>query len=290
MTADIPFDCDSHEVLGLNLSYLDSGSDKPPLHLYHANGFPISVYLPLMTRLTKQFRVVGLGLRGQDAQTEGNTSWYRVADDLIDFLDAKQYGPVLGVGHSVGGVTTMIAAAKRPDLFSGILLIDPVLLAGKQLANLAFLKLTGRKRKFFAAKRARERKNGWKDRQEVYDYLKNKFLFKRFDENYLKSYVTYGFKPDEEGGIELLCPPEAEARIFENYPLWVWSWPRRLKMPVTIVRGETSDVLFESAVSLFCHFCPHARTLLVKDAGHLIPMEKPDEVYSIITDFASSIA
>lgn len=286
MATNIPFDCDSHMVNGINLSYLDSGGDKPPMHFYHANGFPVSVYLPMMTRLAHDFRVLGMGLRGQDAQAESNTSWYDVADDLIEFLDARQLGPIIGLGHSIGGVATMIAAAKRPDLFSSIILIDPAILPYRYIAAMAFIRAIGKKEIFFLAKRARGRKNGWKDRTEAYDYLKNKTLFKTFDETWLKTYVTYGLKESSPNGVELLCPPEAEARIFENYPLDVWSWPKRMTLPVTIIHGEHSDVLFDGSVKRFCKKCPNTKSHMIRGAGHLIPMEKPDEIYSAIMRFA----
>jgi len=285
-TLDTPFHCDSHQVAGANLSYLDSGGTKPPLHFYHANGFPVSVYLPFMTRLSEDFRVLGMGVRGQDAQTEGNTSWHRVADDLIHFLDRQNAGPVIGVGHSVGGVGTLIAAVKRPDLFDRVVLIDPAILPYRYVAAMALIRALGQKQRFFLAKRARGRRNGWADRFEAYDYLKNKSLFKYFEDDYLKSYVTYGLKESQDGGVELLCPPEAEARIFENYPLDVWFWPRRLKVPALIIRGEHSDVLFNRSVRRFCAQCPDAESHLVKGAGHLVPMEKSGEVLDVVKRFA----
>lgn len=283
---EIPFDCDSYNVTGVNLSFLDSGGEKPPLHFYHANGFPVSVYLPIMIRLTERYRVIGLGLRGQDAQTAGNTSWHQVADDLISFLDAQQVGSVVGVGHSVGGVATMLAAAKRPDLFSRIILIDPVIMPYQTALVQTVMHFFGKKKHHFLADRARTRRNGWTDRYELYDYLKTKSLFKRFDDTYLKSYVTYGFKPSDDGGVELLCPPEAEARIFENYPLDVWRWVKRIKVPTLIVRAEYSDVLSEQTVTRFCKKAANASHYLMKDAGHLIPMEKPDELITLIKRFS----
>lgn len=288
MLKEIPFNCDSYHVDGMNLSFLDSESSKPPLHLYHANGFPISVYLPMMIELTGDYRVIGLGLRGQDAQTAGNTSWHQVAEDLIRFLDSKQLGPVLGVGHSVGGVTTMLAAIQRPDLFSRIILIDPVILPYKAIWALFIMRILGKKNRFFQAERARARRNSWTDRYELYEYLKSKSLFKQFDDTYLKSYVTYGFKPSDNGGVELLCPPEAEARIFENYPLDIWHRIPRLKVPVLIIRGENSDVLFEQTVARFCKKVPGASSHLIQGAGHLIPMEKPDELLTILKSFSNS--
>jgi pimeloyl-ACP methyl ester carboxylesterase len=282
----IPFDCDSYRINGFDLSFLDSGGEKPPLHFYHANGFPISTYLPLLTSLTEGYRVIGLGLRGQDAQSAGNTSWRRIAQDLICFLDDKHPGPVLGVGHSVGGVTTMMAAVKRPDLFSRIILIDPVIHSYRFILGLAIKRLLRRKKISFIAQRARARKYQWADRNELYEYCKTKSLFSRFDDTFLRSYVTYGAKPANDGSIELVCPPEAEARIFENYPLDVWSWIQRLKVPVLIIRGEYSDVLTQDCVDRFCSKAVNAERCLVPGAGHLIPMEKPKELLAVIKAFS----
>ena len=279
------FHCDSHVVDGLNLSYLDSGGDKPTLHFYHANGFPISVYLPFLSMLTDNFRVIGMGLRGQDAQTEGSVSWHHAADDLIDFLSKKQLGSVTGVGHSIGAVATLFAAAKNPNLFRKIILIDPVLLPLRYIFAIALLKCIGRKDLFFLAKRARNRKNGWKDRHEAYEYFKTKGLFKNFQDGLLRSYITYGLKPMSNGSMELLCPPEAEARIFENYPLDVWLWPKKICVPSLIIRGKYSDVLSKNEVKKFCTKCNTASAHTLKNAGHLAPMEKPEEIARIIKNF-----
>ena len=66
MSGQIPFECADYSVEGLQLSFLDSEGTKPPLHFYHANGFPVSMYMPWMTDLARDFRVMGLSLRGQD--------------------------------------------------------------------------------------------------------------------------------------------------------------------------------------------------------------------------------
>jgi pimeloyl-ACP methyl ester carboxylesterase len=206
---------------------------------------------------------------------------------LICFLDDKHLGPVLGVGHSVGGVATMLAAAKRPNLFSRLILIDPVIKPYKFILGLAINRLLGRKNISLIAQRARGRKYQWADRYEFYEYCKTKSLFGRFDDTFLRSYVTYGAKPSNDGGIELVCPPEAEARIFENYPLDIWSWIRRVKIPVLIIRGKYSDVLSQHCVDRFCRKAANVESCLMQGAGHLIPMEKPKELLTMIKDFSA---
>lgn len=287
MENDFKFDCDSHEIMGVNLSYLDSGGEKTPLHFYHANGFPVSVYIPFMDKLADDYRVMGLSQRGQDSQTEGNVTWLGAGLDLIDFLDSKNLKEIIGVGHSIGAVATMMAACLRPDLFKKLILIDPVMLPYKYIAAMAFIRLIGKKELFVLAKRARARKNLWTSRTEAYEYFKGKKLFKNFEDEYIRSYVTYGLKEAEKGGVELVCPPDAEAKIFENYPLDAWLWPNKITTKTLIIRGEHSDVLFDGTIKRFCRKSKFASPYTVKGAGHLIPMEKPDEIIGLINKFVN---
>lgn len=57
---------------------------------------------------------------------------------LAALLDAEAGGPVLVVGHSFGGAVALALAAARPDLVSGLVLLDPaVALDGKWMAEIA---------------------------------------------------------------------------------------------------------------------------------------------------------
>ncbi len=287
MDRQIPFECSDYSVEGMKMSFLDSEGTKPPLHFSHANGFPVSMYLPLMTVLARDFRVMGLSLRGQDGLSEGISSWHRVALDLAGFLETRGAGPVVGVGHSIGAVTTMLCAARRPDLFSGILLLDPALISRKAVSLFRWARLLGQKRRFPPAARARSRRNGWQDRQEALDYFRGKVMFEGWKEEYLRAYVTYGLRPAGDRGTALICPPEAEARGFENSPTDIWPWPRKLRTPTLLVRGEHSEVLTADTCKRFCRLCPQAQTAVVEGAGHFIPMQRPDETIRHIKDFCA---
>ena len=289
MKQEMPFDCSDYSVEGLKLSYLDSGGTKPPLHFSHANGFPVSMYLPLMNELARDFRVIGLSLRGQDGLSEGLSDWHKAALDLAGFLETRDVGPVMGVGHSIGAVTTMLCAARRPDLFSSVVLLDPPLISRKWLILFRLAKLLGQNQRFPPAARARRRRNGWQDRKQALDYFRGKAMFEGWKEEYLRAYVTYGLKPDPDRGMVLICPPEAEARGFENYPADVWSWPRRLRVPCLLVRGAHSEVVTTETCKRFCRLSPQAQAAVVKGAGHFIPMQRPDETIRLIKDFHQSI-
>jgi pimeloyl-ACP methyl ester carboxylesterase len=182
----------------------------------------------------------------------------------------------------------MLCAARRPDLFSRIVLLDPPLFPRRLVTLFRWAKLLGQKRRFPPAARARRRRNGWTDRQEALDYFREKAMFNGWKEEYLRAYVTYGLRPDPDHGTVLICPPEAEARGFENYPTDVWSWPRKLSTPTLIVRGGESEVLTAATCKNFCRLCPTAESVVIDGAGHFIPMQKPEETIQCIKDFCGA--
>ena len=114
------------------MEFIDFGGSGPPLHLAHANGFPPGAYRRLAEALATRFHVIALVTRplvpGSDPAAMRD--WGDLAADLRRELLARGDGPFVGVGHSVGAVTTMMAAAADPGLFRSIVLIDPVLFAG----------------------------------------------------------------------------------------------------------------------------------------------------------------
>ena len=89
----------------------------------HANGFPAPVYEPFLRHFS-QHDIHAIPVLGEGKYTIRN-SWKSLARELIDTIEARQTGPVVGIGHSLGGVATFWAAQQRPDLFSHVFLLDP---------------------------------------------------------------------------------------------------------------------------------------------------------------------
>ncbi|BDB40956.1 hypothetical protein Mkiyose1088_09410 [Mycobacterium kiyosense] len=57
---------------------------------------------------------------------------------LAALLDAEASAPVLVVGHSFGGALALHLAAARPELVSGLVLLDPAIgLDGRWMAQIA---------------------------------------------------------------------------------------------------------------------------------------------------------
>lgn len=269
------------------LPYIDTGGDKPTLHFSHANGIPVVAYEPLIHELARDWRVLGLGHRGQLGGVGEIRTWRSLSHDLEAFLEEKAVKPVYGVGHSIGAVVSMFAAARRPDMFSSLVMIDPVLLSPRIVMMIRLARLFGVKARSPLSKRARGRRNGWGSKEEAFEFFKGKGMFHGWREDFLRAYVDNGlFQAPFGDGFVLLCPPEVEAQGFENYSPDVWSWPARIKIPTLIVQGERSDVLSKECFEKFQKLCPGSAGIVLPDCNHFVPMQKTDETLKIIRDFS----
>ena len=97
----------------------------------HANGYPPGSYRILLNALGEYL--------GQPVSTHAHRplvssepaptflTWQTYASDLIGRIEGDEQGPVWLIGHSMGAASAILAAARRPDLFSGIVALDPVL-------------------------------------------------------------------------------------------------------------------------------------------------------------------
>lgn len=110
---------------GRVLSAVRLGAHRPRVVLLHGAG--LNAHTWDTTSLSLEEAVLAVDLPGH-----GDSSWrddadYRprtLAPDVIRGIEAWTTGPVVLVGHSLGGLAAAAVAAARPDLVAALLLID----------------------------------------------------------------------------------------------------------------------------------------------------------------------
>ncbi|MCZ6462988.1 MAG: alpha/beta hydrolase [Proteobacteria bacterium] len=276
---------------GLEIALMDWGGDGPLALLHHANGFCAGTWGLVADGLRAHFHVVAMDARGHgdSSRPEGFESyqWGLLADDLLavaEHLRARMGGEriALGLGHSFGGTLTLIAAGRRPDLNQRILLVDPVILPPAAVAA-ADPKRTGRNSEL--AERARKRRHVWANRDEARAFFAERELFQACLPAGLDLYVQEGLRDRPDGQVELKCPGEVEASIFgNNRSLDVFAEAAQVRVPTRLLRarrGNFPGPLYEALAEEI-----EDASIEDVDAGHLVPMERPDLVVAAALSFA----
>lgn len=276
---------------GKKIHVIKSGTGEPPLHFLHANGMCAGTYIPFTDLFSKQFTTVSTDIPGHGDSDHHGEKTILHWDIFIDHIKASIVhnfdAPVVGVGHSLGAVVTYITAARYPELFSKLILIDPVIFPKRKLFIISAAKKFGFLHKINPLPAgARRRKNTFKNREEAYTrFTSGNGMFKTWKDDFIESFTRYGLKEEKSGKVSLKCAPETEAQIYESLLLDIWTYPKKIKSPTLLIRGEKSDTFDKYAAKRLVKEIKDCRLITIEDAGHFVPMERPDLCFKTIQDF-----
>lgn len=276
---------------GLEIALLDWGGDGPLALLHHANGFCAGLWGLVAERLRPHLRLVAMDARGHgrsskpDPGVRENYAWQRFGEDAGEVarrLAAEHGGRIaLGLGHSFGGTSLLMAAADAPDLFERLVLVDPVVASPSFFAARS-TQLSEDNRDLASA--ARRRRQGFESRAEARDGWASRKAFAAWQPRALDLYAEFGLLERAAGGVELACPGEIEAVIFEQARAFdVFPVAARVTTPALILCAERGS--FPRAVQ--DQVAARMRDARVIDVptGHLVPMERPDLVAEAVLDW-----
>ncbi|KAF0108857.1 MAG: alpha/beta fold family hydrolase [Anaerolineaceae bacterium] len=272
---------------------LDFGGNGPALHFAHANGYPPECYRPLLAGLSAHYHVFAMRQRPlwPDSQPAAIKDWHPLTGDFFRFLDERNPGPVIGVGHSLGGIVTLRAALRQPERFRALVLMDPVLLPPAGIALMRLARAFGLSYRVHPLIRAAmNRRRVFSDRDEIIRGYRRKPVFRYMSDASLTAYAEGLTRPRPDGQLELAYSPEWEARIYVT-GMWrdmdIWRGLPGLRVPLLIIRGAETDTFWARTGRLVERKQPQARVVSVDQSTHLVPLERPEEVSALILSFLS---
>jgi pimeloyl-ACP methyl ester carboxylesterase len=220
-----------------------------------------------------------------DARGHGDSEWQRHGEytldgfvgDVIALIRTLDQTPVL-VGASLGGITSLILAGEHPTLVRALVLVDIVVhpeIAGvKRITD------------FMTAHR-----DGFATLEQVADAI--------------AAYNPLRPRPASLDGLRKNVRQREDGR-------WYWHWDpefmriddepqrhvparrlavaaRKLRLPTLIVRGGESDLVSDAAIEDMTQLVPHASTVDVRAAGHMVAGDDNDVFTADLESFLDSL-
>jgi pimeloyl-ACP methyl ester carboxylesterase len=131
----------------------------------------------------------------------------------------------------------------------------------------------------------RRRRTHWPDHQSAFDHFRRKPVFQRWSDETVWDYVNYALHETGQGDVALTYRREWEARFYEHPPLNVWEDIPKVTQPSLAIRGADSDTLFPQSWQLWQELQPDAKFVEIPEAGHMVPMERPQLLAETILNY-----
>ncbi len=259
------------------------------MHIAHATGLCANAYTEFSQELSEKYEIIGLDFRGHGRSSATAVpinlhNWEPFYRDL-ESIFRYQKQPIIAVGHSMGGTVSAVVAARFPELVSKLILIEPGLMPPLWRSFVYFVQKSGLAMHVPFVTSVTKRKKSWKDKTEAMNDLGLKGPFKSWRRNVLEDYLSQGTKTHKDGSIELLCDPLWEGKILATAPVGIWSEVSKIKCPTLVVYGEKSKTFLPAVAVKLKKLLPHVSIQKMLNIGHFIPMEKPEELAEIVTEF-----
>ena len=272
------------ESNGVNHHYMEWGSPgSPNLVMFHAVGMCAQIWNHAARDLASDYHVYSFDLRGH-GDTEhpgGGFTFMQIGEDVASVLQTLGLEGSIGVGHSAGGMSMLIADSLVPGIIRKGVLVDTRV--GD--SPMALLSPEEQKERI---QRTLQKRSVWESREVMYAAYRDRRVFKPWTDEVFGDYIEFGTRPLDDGRVELKCLPQVEESFYQN---------RRELDTSEVLRGLGGEYLllvgdYDGAQTpqdaAVLHLGRETREFQVKELGagsHFVPMEHPDLVLRGIRDF-----
>lgn len=276
------------DIDDMELAVIEWPGRTDPVLLLHATGFHSRCWKQVVKRLPGQ-HIYAVDLRFHGASdSHGSPDWGLMTDDICQLIEKLDLRRLIGVGHSIGGHLVARAAARLPDRFKHLVLIDPVIMSPERYAQ--FHAISGALNA--SDHPVSRRKNAWQNASEMFERFKGRAPFNTWQPEVLRDYCDYALLPADENAVrQLACDPINEAGIYLNQKgndIILQELPR-IVTPVTLLRAAPGD---ESVLDLsssptwpgLAAALPDCREIYLPELNHFIPMQAPELVATCIRE------
>jgi pimeloyl-ACP methyl ester carboxylesterase len=257
----------------VKLHYLDFGTDgNPPMLFLHGGAVNAHWFDFVATGCTADYHVIALDQRGH-----GDSSWAeppdyrygRYAADIAEVLEKLDLHDLILVGHSMGGLVSLVYAANYPGRVKQLVIVDSTLRATPERVAVLH-EVGGRAGSSYEThaeflSRFRLRPEGTTARPEIIRYLAERGG-RQF--------------PDGRWRHKFDRNVYAKREFLDIMPHW-----DRIKMPALLVKGALSNRITSDIYEEIRSRCLHVELVEVEGSDHHVTLDNPGQFVQVVSAF-----
>ncbi len=267
------------------LASLEFGPRDRPIDLVfsHATGFNARTYRSLLAPLADDWRILAVDMRGHGAttletQTTGFNSWGIYGEDLLALTQLLDLRDVVLAGHSMGGASSIIAAAQAHERVKSLVLFDPVIIPKE--ARVDANGRTGGPSSLRDG--ALRRRSQFPSRVAALESWRGRGAFRTWPQAMLEDYAEAGLIDLPDGQVALACAPSWEAATYAAQEQDMIEMLLRTNCPVKILVAEHDPAFRPGSHTAALVATGRIELEYVPGSTHFLPMECPAEVHTAL--------
>jgi N-formylmaleamate deformylase len=251
--------CETNDI---SIRYLRTGGAKPCVVLLHGLMGSGACWTPVARALEGEFDVVMPDARGHGGSSAPHHG-YRYDDhasDVVGLIRGLQLSRPVLLGHSMGGMTAAVVAARRTELLRGLVLVDPTFLSPERQREVRDSDVADQHRQALGLQKSdlvAERRARHPHRAPVIVELQA--------EARLKTRMA---------AFDVLTPPNPPYRDVVS----------AIDVPTLLVIGDKPVATLDMVMGLRS-LNPGLRIEQIPNAGHGLPFEQPERLGEVVASF-----
>ncbi len=241
------------------------GSSKKKIIILHGFLGSLDNWITFSKKISKNnFEVHLLDQRNHGKSFHSNEFNYEsMVKDLHEYMSRFNINNVSIIGHSMGGKTAMLFSLIYPDLVEKLIVVDILPVSYNKSYDLIFDSLLSINLKQI------------KSRNEFNLHLK-----KYFDDDGFILFLSKNLKRSLDGSFEYKSNIKVLRKTYSNVTSFI-NFHKEYKKEVLFIKGENSDYIDSENLKITSKLFPKYKLTEIKNAGHWIHHENPDDFFSI---------
>jgi pimeloyl-ACP methyl ester carboxylesterase len=265
------------EAGGLRLHYLDYGTaGLAPMLCVHGGGAHAHWFDPVAPGFTDDYHVRALDLRGH-----GDSAWSDAADysfkrfaaDIADVAEQLDLRDFVLVGHSRGGMISLMYAASRPPRLGKLVVVDTTMrFSGERIAALRGLAARGGR--------------SYASREELQANFRLRPASTAASPEVLRHVAEHTGRIGPDGRWR----HKFDRNTYSSYDLIDgYAQFERVSVPVLLVKGALSDRVTPEVEAQVKAHCRHVEVAEVPESYHHVTLDNPSGFVAVVRKFLQAV-